>query len=291
MDCQPPINAAGIDRAGPPSDREPVVEPELDMPRLFRYMRGMSRSRRWLTGRMDDLLIKANAGSHADLEALALLMYSGEASLSQRMLQDELGLSQPGTSRLVARLAESGMVHRISESNGGRSAELGLTDKARQVMTRIGPEYAAHVEAAARVVAEMVAESGVLSAADAATAMVASRSDAVAVRLALEPDAVRAAAAHAPQPYRSALQQKLLDGLDELAGCVTDDHAFAWADLRLANRVAASCPAGFLRHSYERSLEACRLFADDAGVWNSATLQRQCLARWIDLLNDLSTAD
>ena len=223
------------------------------MPRLFRYMRGMSRSRRWLTGRMDDLLIKANAGSHADLEALALLMYSGEASMSQRRLQDELGLSQPGTSRLVARLAESGMVHRISESNGGRSAELGLTDKARQVMTRIGPEYAAHVEAAARVVAEMVAESGVLSAADAATAMVASRSDAVAVRLALEPDAVRAAAAHAPQPYRSALQQKLLDGLDELAGCVTDDHAFAWADLRLANRVAASCPAGFLRHSYERS--------------------------------------
>ena len=133
------------------------------MPRLFRYMRGMSRSRRWLTGRMDDLLIKANAGSHADLEALALLMYSGEASMSQRRLQDELGLSQPRN------LATGGTTRRIrdgashSESNGGRSAELGLTDKARQVMTRIGPEYAAHVEAAARVVAEMVAESGVLS--------------------------------------------------------------------------------------------------------------------------------
>jgi len=251
----------------------------------------MSRSRRWLAGRMDDLLIRANAGSHADLEALALLMYTDGASLSQRMLQDELGLSQPGISRLVARLAESEMVERVSESAGGRSAEIGLTEKGRQLMTRIGPEYAAHIEAAARVVAEMVAESGVLSAADAASAMVASRSDAAAVRLALEPAAVRAAVAHRLEPYRSALQQKLLDGLDELAGCVADDHAFAWADLRLANRVAASCPAGFLRHSYERSLEACRLFADDAGVFNSATLRRQCLARWIGLLNDLSAPD
>jgi DNA-binding MarR family transcriptional regulator len=57
-------------------------------------------------------------------------------------------LSQPALSRMVDRLAEHGLVSRMSDPKDGRGVHLALTDEGRAVQRRIGRRHARSVAAA-----------------------------------------------------------------------------------------------------------------------------------------------
>ncbi|MEU2615223.1 MarR family transcriptional regulator, partial [Micromonospora sp. NPDC007271] len=79
-----------------------------DAPDVMQVWRELSRRLRVAQESLDLTLRAAGAGSLADFEAIELLATSDGGALPQRQVQDALGLSQSGTSRLVTRLEKSG---------------------------------------------------------------------------------------------------------------------------------------------------------------------------------------
>jgi DNA-binding MarR family transcriptional regulator len=60
-------------------------------------------------------------------------------------LGDDVLLTQPGMSRLVARLEARGLVHRVDDPDDGRASRIRLTQAGVATQRRIGRAHARHV--------------------------------------------------------------------------------------------------------------------------------------------------
>lgn len=70
-----------------------------------------------------------------------VLVMVGELGLStQRALADSLGVSEPSTSRMVAALAETGLLSVAPDPAGGNRRQIALTDAGRALVERAGTE-------------------------------------------------------------------------------------------------------------------------------------------------------
>ncbi|MBN9621103.1 MAG: FCD domain-containing protein, partial [Actinobacteria bacterium] len=98
--------------------------------------REFSRRLRLAHESMDGTLQGAGVSSLADFEAIELLARSSDGRLPQRQVQEALGLSQSGTSRLVTRLERAGLLRRTSSEGDARAAHLVITPAGKAVVAQ-----------------------------------------------------------------------------------------------------------------------------------------------------------
>jgi DNA-binding MarR family transcriptional regulator len=79
---------------------------------------------------------------------LYALASAGASGLRITDLMDDALLSQPGLSRLVARLQADGLVTRRSDPSDARAARIALTEAGREAQRQAGRRHAQHVRVA-----------------------------------------------------------------------------------------------------------------------------------------------
>ncbi|MGA5699198.1 FCD domain-containing protein [Peterkaempfera bronchialis] len=228
-------------------------------------------------------------GSSSDFEALELLTRAPHGELPQRQVQEAVGLSQSGASRLVTRLERAGLLRRVTSQADARAALLQVTEAGRDLVGRHRSTFEERVREELSTLTEDLllpsapTTTGTGDAATAAAAVEERRpspsgaaaeggsqggilqfgesllslgsgavtvADAIHVRDALEPLVLIEAA-----QYRT--QQDIVDCegiLAEMARHLGDGKAFYLADWSLHHRLASICRNTFLRQVYESLL-------------------------------------
>ncbi|WP_432535609.1 MarR family winged helix-turn-helix transcriptional regulator [Kineococcus arenarius] len=86
-----------------------------------------------LTARLDraaDRILRAEL--HLPYRRFLALLLVGEGAPTQRVLAERLGTTEPSTSRMVAVLAEAGLLEATAEAGGGNRRRLALTAAGRE---------------------------------------------------------------------------------------------------------------------------------------------------------------
>ncbi|SCF24819.1 MarR family protein [Micromonospora viridifaciens] len=241
--------------------------------------RELSRRLRVAQESLDLTLRAAGAGSLADFEAIELLATSDGGALPQRQVQDALGLSQSGTSRLVTRLEKSGLLKRVTSAADARAANLEITPAGRAVVAQHRLDFEQRALTALESLAESLAAPGgfTTSAPEPARttepggilqfgesllslgAQAVTVADAIHVRDALEPLVLIEAA-----QYRT--DEDIADCeriLAEMAARLSDAKRFYQADWSLHRRLAGLCRNTLLRTVYEGLLSTLESHVDD----------------------------
>jgi DNA-binding MarR family transcriptional regulator len=81
----------------------------------------------------------------ADFAVIATLVRLGAASVSQRRLASELGLSAGTVSLRIDRLVRQAVVERRSDPNDGRGSLVSLTERGQDLFEACAPEHLANV--------------------------------------------------------------------------------------------------------------------------------------------------
>ena len=79
-------------------------------------------------------------------EVLAKLSWAPEACARMGALADDLLLSRGGTTRLIARMEDAGLVRREIPAHDRRATYAHVTDKGREVLERAAPIHMAKVD-------------------------------------------------------------------------------------------------------------------------------------------------
>jgi DNA-binding MarR family transcriptional regulator len=79
-------------------------------------------------------------------EVLATLAWAPESCARMGALADDLLLSRGGTTRLIARMEDAGLVRREVPAHDRRATYAHITDKGREVLERAAPIHMAKVE-------------------------------------------------------------------------------------------------------------------------------------------------
>ena len=79
-------------------------------------------------------------------EALATLAWAPESCARMGALADDLLLSRGGTTRLIARMEEAGLVRREIPAHDRRATYAHVTDKGREALERAAPIHMAKVD-------------------------------------------------------------------------------------------------------------------------------------------------
>ncbi|TPQ16495.1 MarR family winged helix-turn-helix transcriptional regulator [Streptomyces sporangiiformans] len=99
-----------------------------------------------LEQRIDSALRRECGISHTMLEVLIRLCRQPGEEVSQRQLADDLTLTSSGTTRLIDRMEEAGLVRRLPSPEDRRVALVEPTDEGRAVFLRAAPVHARVVE-------------------------------------------------------------------------------------------------------------------------------------------------
>lgn len=95
------------------------------------------------------------AGHNVSYRRFMVLVMVGELGLStQRALADSLAVTEPSMSRMVAALADTGLLTVVPDPAGGNRRQIELTDAGRQLVERAGTDLI-------RRLTELVRSSGV----------------------------------------------------------------------------------------------------------------------------------
>ncbi|MCW3817943.1 FCD domain-containing protein [Micromonospora sp. DR5-3] len=244
---------------------------------VMQVWRELSRRLRIAQESLDLTLRAAGAGSLADFEAIELLATSEGGALPQRQVQDALGLSQSGTSRLVTRLEKSGLLKRVTSAADARAANLEITPAGRAVVAQHRLDFEQRALAALQSLAESLATpggfptpalepaaepGGILQFGESLLSLGAQAvtvADAIHVRDALEPLVLIEAA-----QYRT--DEDIADCeriLAEMAARLSDAKRFYQADWSLHRRLAGLCRNTLLRTVYEGLLSTLESHVDD----------------------------
>jgi DNA-binding FadR family transcriptional regulator len=241
--------------------------------------RELGRRLRLANEALEPALRTFGATSAADFEALELLGRADGGALPQRRVQEALGLSQSGTSRLTTRLERAGLLRRTTSTTDARAALLHVTDAGRHVVHEHRAVYEQRVReelrsltaellgapepASPRTLGEDATSSlgGILQFGESMLSLgsgAVTVADAIHVREALEPLMLLEAA-----QYRT--EEDILDCekiLAEMASHLSDGKAFYLADWSLHRRLASICRNNLLRQVYESLLSTLREHVD-----------------------------
>ncbi|MFE4423993.1 FCD domain-containing protein [Streptomyces sp. NPDC056817] len=250
--------------------------------------RELSRRLRVANETLEPVLRTVGIGSAADFEVLELLTRSPRGELPQRKVQEAVGLSQSGASRLVTRLERSGLLRRTAAETDARASLLKITETGRDLVAKhrdayekrvrhelstltedlpvlhhtaepkghpglTGPARAAQEAAGGGPVHDAVSDGGLLQFGESLLSLASGAitvADAIHVRDALEPLVLIEAA-----QYRT--EQDIVDCeqiLATMAGLLGDGKAFYYADWSLHHRLASICRNKLLRQIYESLL-------------------------------------
>jgi DNA-binding MarR family transcriptional regulator len=99
-----------------------------------------------LERRIDSALRRECGISHTMLEVLLRLCRQPGEEVSQRHLADDLTLTSSGTTRLIDRMEEAGLVRRVPSPEDRRVALVEPTDEGRTVFLRAAAVHARTVE-------------------------------------------------------------------------------------------------------------------------------------------------
>jgi DNA-binding MarR family transcriptional regulator len=90
--------------------------------------------------RMGDRLLRAEHG--ISYHRFLALVFVGELGAStQRVLADELGVTEPSVSRMTAVLAADGLLNVEPDPAGGNRRRLSLTDKGKQLVSLVRHDF------------------------------------------------------------------------------------------------------------------------------------------------------
>ncbi|MGW4203475.1 FCD domain-containing protein [Streptomyces sp. NPDC004726] len=254
--------------------------------------RELSRRLRVANETLEPVLRSVGIGSAADFEVLELLTRSPQGELPQRKVQEAVGLSQSGSSRLVTRLERGGLLRRTTSETDARASLLKITDAGRALVSKHRNAYEQRVReeltaltgdlltlpalspaatAAAAAAAAAAAEKGQAltggdeNAMDAGSlggllqfgeSLLSLGSGAITVADAIHVrDALEPLMLLEAAQYRT--EQDILDCeaiLARMAGLLGDGKAFYMADWSLHRRLAAICRNKLLGQIYESLL-------------------------------------
>jgi DNA-binding MarR family transcriptional regulator len=92
-------------------------------------------------------LAEADVWDELNLREYGVLYALSTAPDGRRIteLSNDVLLTQPGMSRLIARLAAAGLVERYDDPEDGRACRIRLTEDGRRLQRRVGRRHARHV--------------------------------------------------------------------------------------------------------------------------------------------------
>lgn len=239
---------------------------------VMQQWRELSRRLRLASESLEPILKSAGTGSLADFEALELLAGSPAGALPQRSIQESLGLSQSGTSRLATRMERSGLLRRTASPSDARASSLEITAEGRSVVARHRASFEEQARLAISAMNSPVnahtslaphAETGgvlrfgesMLSVASEAITVV----DAINVRDVLEPLILIEAAQFRTDEDIRDCERILAD----MAARLGDAKRFYLADWALHRRLASICRNDLLHMMYLALLSTLQENVDD----------------------------
>ncbi|HEX5566186.1 MAG TPA: MarR family transcriptional regulator, partial [Streptomyces sp.] len=107
--------------------------------------RELARRLRAANEDLEPALRSIGVGSTAGFEVLELLTRVPQGELPQRQVQEAVGLSQSGISRLVTRLENAGLLRRAASKTDARAALLRITETGRDLVGTHRDGYEARV--------------------------------------------------------------------------------------------------------------------------------------------------
>lgn len=112
----------------------------------LRAWTGLVRAQAAVLGAVEHDLRQAGFPPLAWYDVLLELRRAAPAGLRPLALESRLLLAQHNVSRLLARLAEQGLVERRPAPEDGRGQLVTVTDAGRELLARMWPVYAAAIE-------------------------------------------------------------------------------------------------------------------------------------------------
>jgi DNA-binding MarR family transcriptional regulator len=106
----------------------------------------LSSAHALVTERLADALMAECGLAISEFEALLNLHVSGAPGVRPGHLIDATRLSQPAVSRLVDRLVQQGLVHRLADPDDRRAVLIALTDEGAETLRRAIPVHAETID-------------------------------------------------------------------------------------------------------------------------------------------------